>query len=232
MRTNSIFCFFCMVLFAASCAPAYIPNVANTPLLTGKNDLNLAIYTGTAGFDAQGSFAINDNIGFMVNGSWADRTNDSTENYHKHAFFEAAPGYFTRFGNSGVVEIYGGYGYGWVDSYYDVGFFTNYADAIMNRFFIQPGVGVVTDIFDGSFSSRVVMITISQDQVSETGYFLEPVLTGKLGYKYVKFVAQLGLSVPFNSEKITFEYQPFMISLGMQINLGTIIKHANPKELP
>lgn len=224
MQTKPVFRFSVLVLLTAACAPAYVPNVVNTPMLTERNDLNLAVYTGTAGFDMQGSFAISDNIGIMVNGSLADRTNDSTDNYHKHAFFEFAPGYYTKFGSSGVVEIYGGYGQGWVDSYYNSSIFLNYSKANISRVFIQPGVGATTSVFDGNFSSRLVLVTINQDNISETGFFLEPVLTGKIGYKWFKFVAQMGLSVPFNSNDIHFEYQPFMISLGMQLNLGTIFK--------
>jgi hypothetical protein len=231
MKTKTIFNLSCIIIIVWACAPAYIPNVVNTPLLTGKNDLNLAVYTSTAGFDAQSSFAVTDQIGIMANGSWADRTSDSSNNFHKHAFFEGGLGYYSRFGNSGVADVYAGYGYGWVESNYDVGFYTDYANATISRIFIQPGVGAVTDIFDGSFSSRLVMVTISQGNVSETGYFIEPVLTGKVGYKYVKFVAQMGMSIPFDKDQFDFEYQPFMISLGMQVNLGTIFKSINhPRE--
>lgn len=224
MKIKSIFRLIALAALAGACAPAYIPNVVNTPQLTEKHDLNIALYTGTAGLDLQGSFAFTDNIGLMVNGTWADNSDDSSSNFHKHSFFEVAPGYFSTFGNSGIVEIYGGYGSGWVNSYYDNGFYTNFADARMDRFFIQPGVGAVNNIFDGSLTTRVVLLSITQDKVTETAFFFEPVLTGKVGYKWVKFVAQMGFSIPVGNKDLNFEYQPFMFSVGMQLSLGKIFK--------
>ena len=224
MKTNSIFYLVSIVLVLGSCAPAYVPNVINSPMLSEKMDLNIAGYTGTAGYDLQGAFAITDNIGIMVNGSFADRTSDSTNSYHKHVFLEAGPGYFTKVGNSGIVEIYGGFGIGNVDSYYESSVFTNYANATISRIYLQPGVGFISDFFDGSFTSRFALVNINQDQISETGLFVEPALTGKLGYKWVKFTGQLGFSVPLNPDDIHFEYQPIMISIGLQINLGSLLK--------
>ncbi len=52
--------------------------------------------------------------------------------------------------------------------------------------------------------------------------FIEPALTGKLGYKYFKLTGQLGLSLPIN-EKDIYGYQPLLFSLGMQINIGRTI---------
>ncbi|MBN2486455.1 MAG: hypothetical protein JXB34_10820 [Bacteroidales bacterium] len=210
-----------------SCTPAYIPNVVNTPLLTEKNDLNLATYTGTSGFDLQGSYALTDNIGLMINSSMSNRANDSTDNYHRHAFFEVAPGYYTNYGRIGVVEVYGGYGHGWVDSYYSNSYFLSYSKANVSRFFIQPGMGLTTHIFDGIASVRLVYVSIFQDNISDYGVFFEPVLTGKLGYKYLKFVGQMGFSMPVLSKEINFEYQPFLVSFGVQINLGALVKSAS-----
>jgi hypothetical protein len=160
----------------------------------------------------------------MINGSFADRTSDSTDDFHKHRFFEIAPGYFKKISRVGVVELYGGYGMGEIETFYDNALFTNYGKADYTRFFIQPGIGIANDFVNASFSARLSHVIIKQNKITEDGTFLEPALTGKFGYKWVMFCCQVGLSLPFDDENIKFKYQPFIISLGMQFNLGRMIK--------
>ncbi|MEE4199006.1 MAG: hypothetical protein V2I54_15305 [Bacteroidales bacterium] len=74
--------------FLFSCSPEYIPNMANSPMFTERGELQATIATGTSNFDAQTAYAITDHIGIMVNGSYGNETNDTTDDYHKHAFIE------------------------------------------------------------------------------------------------------------------------------------------------
>lgn len=205
-----------IALVINGCAPAYVPNVINTPLLTNKGEIQAAIHSGISGTDPQFAYAITDNIGVMLNGSFANRTLDSTNNFHKHEFIEIGTGYYTKIGESGRFETFTGYGFGKLKANFGNDLWITYTDVNSSRIFIQPTIGASTDIFDGSLSSRFVMVTMHQDSKRSSEYFIEPVITSKVGYKYVKAVFQIGLSIPLNSEEINFSYQPLIFSVGVQ----------------
>lgn len=211
-----------LILIVSSCAPAYVANVINTPLLSNKGEIQAAVYTGTSGFDPQFSYAISDHIGLMINGSFENRTSDSTENFHKHQFVEIGSGYYNEIGRNGRFEVFGGLGSGKLKAEYSNNLWKSLSDVSNTRVFIQPSIGVVSNIFDGSFSSRFVLINLYQGSNKNTGLFVEPAITGKLGFKYLKAVLQLGLSLPVNSNNIHFLYQPVMFSIGLEANLNKI----------
>jgi hypothetical protein len=208
------------LLIFVSCAPAYVPNVINSPMFSNKGEIQASGHGGIAGFDPQVSYAITDHLGVMVNGSFADRTSDSTDNYNKHRFIEAGAGYYQKIGSIGRFEAYGGGGFGKLKAYQNVGFWISSADVNCMRFFVQPAIGLSTDVFDGSIATRLVALNLKQDTLSNTGLLLEPVITAKVGYRYVKAVFQFGISLPLNSEQIDFTYQPFLFSIGLQATFG------------
>ncbi|MBN2272801.1 MAG: hypothetical protein JXK95_00590 [Bacteroidales bacterium] len=208
------------VLYASSCAPAYVPNVINTPMLSNKGEFQATVNAGLAGFDPQLSYAITDHIGVMLNGSFANRTSDSTDDFHKHIFVEIGSGYYKKIGTSGRFEAYGGAGFGKLQAEYENELWMARSDVNSLRFFIQPAIGASTDIFDGSFAARFVVLNLKQESESNTGIFIEPALTAKVGYKYAKAVFQFGLALPLNSNTIEFNYQPFLFSVGLQATLG------------
>ena len=206
------------ILLLNACAPAYIPNTVNTPMLSNKGELQASVNSGISGFDPQLSYAITDHIGVMLNGSFSDRTSDSTDDYHKHQFVELGSGYYTKIGTIGRYETFAGFGLGNTRGEYSTTLWSSYADAQFFRIFIQPSIGLATSFFDGGFAWRFVIISMTQEQNKSTGFFFEPVITLKLGYKYVKMVTQFGLSLPV-TEEIAFNYQPFMFSVGLHAYL-------------
>ncbi len=208
-------------LIISSCAPSYVPNVVNTPLLSNKGEFQASANVALSGFDPQIAYAITDNIGLMVNGSFANQTSDTTDDYHKHQFVEFGAGYYKRIGPFFRFESYGGVGFGNLESNDNDAVFIPYSSVKTTRFFVQPTIGATSHIMDSSFSSRFVIVNMNQGSHSDIGYFLEPVMTAKLGYKYVKVVTQFGISIPLNSE-IDFGYEPFIFSLGLQLNLGKL----------
>jgi len=207
-------------LVAGSCAPAYVPNVVNSPMFSNKGEFQASGHGGIAGFDPQLSYAITDHLGVMLNGSFANRTSDSTDNFHKHRFFEAGAGYYQNIGTIGRFEAYGGGGFGKLNTYKDAGFWLANAQVDVMRFFVQPAIGMSTDVFDGSFATRLVALNMKQDSQSNTGVLIEPVITAKVGYRFVKAVFQFGISLPLNDEQIDFTYQPFIFSIGLQATFG------------
>ena len=209
----------------SSCSPEYIPNMVNSPLLSNQGEFQATIATGNSNFDAQTAFAITDNIGIMVNGSYGNETDDSTDNFHKHAFIEAGVGYYEKIGEKGRYEIYGGYGSGEVEGYFENIFISNeITDAKYNRFFIQPGIGISTGIFDGSFSPRFSLVQMDPKganfEAGKYNVFFEPAITSKIGYKYVKFIAQFGFSIPLGDQELTYDHQVFIFNFGLNFNFG------------
>jgi hypothetical protein len=229
MKPKHKFFFLSLVLIIFnSCAPAYIPNVLNTPLLSNKGEFQGRLNGGISGIDPQMSYAFTDRIGVMLNGSFNYR-NDS-DKYHKHFFIESGAGYYSKIQDAGRFDIYGGYGFGdiktnvfWLNGW------DNYADGYYHRVFLQPSIGAVTSVFEGGFSTRLVLVNMHFRNIPENyAYldnslttFIEPVITAKVGYKYIKYVAQIGFSLPLTNNNIDlYEYQPFIFSLGINLKLG------------
>ncbi len=207
---------FIVAILLNSCSPEYIPNVINAPLLSQKGEIQAAIHTGTAGTDPQFAYALTDNIGIMLNSSFASRT-DSGASYHTHNFIELGAGYFNKFGGIGTYEIFGGYGAGNLEADYANSLWSSYANVTSNRIFIQPSAGISSDIVDFGLSTRFVIVSMTQNSAKSTGLFLEPAITAKLGYKYVKLMYQFGLSFPLNEKTMDFSNQPLLMSIGIQV---------------
>jgi len=209
-----------IILFFSSCAPVYIPNTSNTPLLTNKKEVQASIHAGTSGFDPQFAYAVTDHMGIMLNGSFLNSTSDSTDSYHKHKFVEAGAGYYSHFGTRGKFETFAGAGFGKIDALY----WLSDSNVSFTRYFIQPSVGITTKVVDAGLSTRIVIVNYNQISTSVPGVFFEPIFTLKAGYDHIKAVGKIGFSFPMNSEKTNFDNQPFILSLGIQANFGKIFR--------
>lgn len=222
--TKFVVYLFLLAIIFTSCSPEYVPNMVNSPLFSNQGEFQATIATGNSNFDAQTALAVTDNIGIMINGSYGNETNDSSDNFHKHSFIEAGIGYYEKIGEKLRYEIYGGYGFGEVEGYFNNNLIEELTDARYNRFFIQPGIGISTGIYDGSFSPRFVLVQMnpvsSNFNSSQNAVYFEPVITSKIGYKYVKFVAQFGISMPLGDQNLNFDHQLFIFNFGLNFNLG------------
>ena len=218
---KTILYLFFIVTMAISCAPAYTPNIVNTPLLSKEGEFQASVGTGTSGIDPQFAYAITENIGIMLNASYANRsdTNLANKNYHKHSFAEAGFGYTLHMGNAGRFEVYGGGGVGKVNAIFNQDVFYGRADATYTRIFIQPSIGATTDVFDGAFTTRLIFVNVNNSNPllnsNRFDPFLEPTLTAKVGWRYIKMMFQLGFSVPLTNNYRNYNYQPFMFSIGL-----------------
>jgi hypothetical protein len=211
------------IIYLTSCAPAYIPNVINTPMFSNKGEFKASIHSGSSGIDPQLAYAVTDNIGVMLNGSFMNRADSSydVDDFHKHQFYEFGVGYYTKISENGRFETYGGYGFGDIKAKYDNNLWTSNAIVNTNRYFIQSTIGFTNTFFDGSFSTRAVVVDLKQTGYRNTAMFLEPAVTAKFGFKYVKWILQMGFSVPVSPNKrINFNYEPFIFSGGLQFNIG------------
>ncbi len=180
------------MLIFSSCAPSYVPNATNAPLLSEKGELQMTTWVGTAGFDPQVAYAVGDHMGLMLNGSFASRDSDSTNNFHRHRFIEAGIGYFTKIGNLGRFEAYGGYGFGDLQANFENSLWTSSTNVTNNRIFIQPTVGISTDVFEAGFTPRLVWVSLDQAGNSSSGVFIEPVEPLNSDLKTLKLLLSLG----------------------------------------
>jgi len=215
---------FSLIGILSSCSPEYIPNMVNTPVFSNKGEFQATVATGTSNFDAQLGYAITDNIAVIANGSYADQTNDTTDEFHKHLIIEGGLGYYRQISSSARIEVFGGYGFGEIQTLEDNGAFgLDKVDVNFNRYFIQPGIGAATDFFDGSFATRLAMVQMkpgkAQSLNESWNLFIEPVITAKVGYKYVKAVIQIGYSFPTN-DNLDYDNQSLIFNLGLNINIG------------
>lgn len=219
MKTNQLIISltFIFLIGIYGCAPVYLPNVVNTPMLSDKGELQAAIYTGVSGFDPQFAYAITDHLGVMLNASFANLSKDNNDNLKKYQFIETGVGYYTKIKESGRFETFGGLGYANLN-------LLNSNNIYSYRFFIQPSIGAVSDFFDGSFSTRFVLLSISKDNFNYKNFFIEPVITAKVGYKFIKAVFQIGLSLPLHSSSPSYECQPLLFSIGLQAKINTRVR--------
>jgi len=212
---------FAIGLIFQSCSPTYIANVINTPMLSKKGDLKIAGYLGVSGFDQQAAYALTDNVGLMLNGSFWNLLSDSISTFPGHLFIEAGSGYYTCLGKYVRLDTYGGIGFGRLKSSLDNRLLFSGADINSMRMFIQPSIGFTSNICDVVLSSRFVMENIYHDSKPISEYFLEPVFTTKLGYEPLKFVWQIGVSFPLkqNLYDVKIYSQLFIFSMGLQYTI-------------
>lgn len=213
------------VLWLSSCKTAYYPTTPNTPMLNNKGEFQISGILGTGNLELQTAYAITNNIGVMVNGSYfnedreIETDDEATEITLTHNLIEAGVGYFTKFGGLGKFEVFAGGGVGNVPANFrEITYvFDGTQTDKMTKFFVQPSVGIGSDFVDFSGGVRISGITMNK----QMAVFAEPELSIKLGYKNVRFVASMGLSLPVNNiDNLTWNYNPLIIGLGIQINLG------------
>ncbi len=218
--------FFCVSIGMISCSPEYVPNMVNTPMFDEKGELQANLSGGVSGTDAQLSYAISDHLGLMANGSFRNETSDTSNEFHKHHLYEFGIGYFDHIGHVGRYEIFGGLGTGRMSGYDESWVDDPVGEARFFKIFVQPSVGLKSKVIDGNFATRWVLVQTDYSEGNVSGSstfqpFFEPVLTGRVGFKYVKITSQLGFSLPVG-DKIPFDYQPFIFSLGLHLNINIL----------
>lgn len=205
-----------------SCVPAYVPSVVNAPLLSEQYDVVISGFSSTSGFDPQLAYAVTDEIGVMVNGSF--RTTSSKQvtdpTYYQRYYGEIGGGYYTTIGEFGRFEVFSGAGGGKVNGGFTNSIFAPHTDVSYAKGFLQPSIGFVSSVFEVAFTPRLALVTMSQNALRSTAPFFEPALTFRSGYRNWKGVVQFGLSYPVGVQP-QFDFQPFTFALGIQIRLGS-----------
>lgn len=224
---------FFAVLVTFSCAPLYIPNNANTPLLSQKGEGTLAVNYGFSGLNLHSAYAPANHIGVMLNGSYLN-TRDQSDRHgddylRKQRFCEIAVGYFKEIDENAVTEIYLGAGLGKSaskDNYLPFSSTEVHAEGNYYRLFVQPNLGMKYKILEMGAGLRACYVNFTKIEYenyeltgSGSDYFFEPVFFVGLGGPVVKFQAQLGLSMKAKEEDVA-TYEPLILGFGISARIG------------
>lgn len=221
-RQKTVVFSFVILLGGAGCAPKYIPEVINTPMLKNKGEMQVSASGGSSKFSPKISYAITNNIAIMASGVYADQEKTEEKELLKIKYGEVGAGYYNRFGKYGVFDVYGGYGCGTIKSSYtgwEVEEWNTYEDLINNRFFLQPSIGYTSKIVDANFATKFSLTSIHDNEIYRTRLFITPVATIKVGYDYIKFIFQAGAAFRTGQKYTEFDYNPFVINFGVQLGL-------------
>lgn len=215
-----------IVWLIQGCTPVYHPNVVHTPLMSEAGEFSGAIHASLHGGNFHAAYSPVEHLGVMVNGQMANYNGDLTTDRLHHRFLEGGAGYYL--GESFLkVGAYGGFGAGYsmAEDEYWSNSGVKYARGNYWRIFMQPSVGLGTDVVDLSFAPRFAYVhyyrfTSSSGNLNDhfSSVFFEPAVTFSVGYRYAKLITQAGFSVPF-AYNDPFDFQPFMWSIGIRFNI-------------
>ena len=230
--------FLIMSLFAllsSSCHLLYLPNQVNAPMLTDKNDLSGNISLGLSNLNLQAAYSPVKNVGLMINYAGGKDINSDNDNIsNSYSFIEFGAGYYKPIGKSLLFDIYGGYGVGDAKTFDAVWDESTTINGKYSRIFIQPSITFsVSEAFDANLAIRPVFILMEKttDNYTRTqsgSTFLEPVLTLKYGWKYIKIINQLGFSLP--TQQVDYAFNPFILSVGINFQLKSSWKIKSTNE--
>lgn len=232
------------VLFQ-SCNTMYVPTMQNVPLLQEKNEVRATL--GLSNLQGAYAVTDNIGVianGYYSNVTSVFDQNSIVYSYttERNIFhIEAGGGYFKKLSDNAIFECYGGLGFGnssfkKFDSdslsalpVLKSTFFTKTA-----RFFVQPSIGYTIDNFDVAFSTRFIVqnyygvdtsgftkIDLYDNKllnIDQPFLFMEPAITLRFGYKYLKFHAQAIFSYKYNVDRLN--YMPFVFNVGIHVNIA------------
>ncbi|QKG81096.1 hypothetical protein [Tenuifilum thalassicum] len=212
--------FIAFSLTISSCKISYIPNSFNSPLLRNKGDGQLNTQIGISGVEVQSAYAVTDNLGLILNGQIIKRNDKESELgivTKKQTLFEGGIGYTEKFSDSGIFEFFAGGGAGVVPANFRTIEWTGPAEISYQRYFIQPAIGFFNEFIDFSVVSRLALVNMGPQK----NWFYEPGAVLKIGYRRVRFVGNMGFSIPFRKyDERYWDNFPFTLSVGIHFNFG------------
>jgi hypothetical protein len=229
-----------MAALGVGCKTVYVPNTVNVPLLLEKGELRATLNPN----NAQVAYAVTDGLGVMANGFHESSSGDQVAASGQDGrgyLLELGAGHYRPLGDGAVFEAYGGAGYGHVrhDNWEtnNAGVRSNYkfsTSAIKG--FVQPSIGMTRTYFDVAIAARVVGLRafavdtfnyaderLRTDNLlgidQRTWLFVEPAVTLRAGYKWVKLFFQYGYSFKLNDAELNRDET--FATVGIHIDLAS-----------
>lgn len=232
-----------LVLLASCSSTHYVANAPNTSMLSevGEISANASIgsVNATQTINFQGAFSPAKHLGVQLNaGLFTARNRDFSEVTIDDSYglngrlFEGGIGYYDSLGEYGFkYDIYGGFGHFNGNTEVSI---LGQADFKYNRIYVQPSIGFASEFVDLNFCLRGVLLDINEVRYefptangpnanfslpipdTKSHVLLEPALTARLGYKYVKLQAQFGTVL--NLSGYYLDYDPMFLSVGLVFN--------------
>jgi hypothetical protein len=229
MKTTILLGMACAVLSGGCTHYYYVANVQNVPLFREKDEFRISGSLGggdeSESIEVQMAYSLTDHIGIMANYMNAWGGEESEEDYAKGNYLDAGLGYYKTLGRFASFDIYGGLGHSRQHHVYST--YPGISDISFTNYFIQPSVGLTFDFMDVAFSSRLCRVhyfdmknndNYSDDELAaldnKNHYFLEPAITMRAGWKYVKAQFQASYVDYLNSPKL-YIGEEYHFSLGL-----------------
>ena len=227
-----------LAIMGGGCKTVYVPNAVNAPLLSQKGELRASL----SGNNLQAAYAVSDSVGLIANGFWQKTSGDqnaASGSDGKGHLLELGAGHFRSIGDLLLFETYAGLGLGAVehDNWEQVnGARSDYrfsASAI--KAFVQPSLGITRNYFDAVLSTRFVALKpydteavnypearLRADDLfgldQHTFGFIEPAVTVRAGYKWVKLFVQYGFSLKINETPLNRDVN--FINAGLHVDFA------------
>ena len=210
----------------------YAPTTCSIPLMSAEKEFQIdggmttfGSFTGTATFAPKDHFATQLFFQFPNKIIWKDFLANSDVQY-----YQGAIGYFNKFKDGAIYELYGGFGYGlggsahgdgnYSSSHYGVGYMqVNIGNSTK---YIDYGVGFKLGVLNStSYNSRNYQVTLSAFYAN---VLFEPNFFIRTGFEKVKFSIKLGLCMIGPIDNPDFYYTPLNLSMGINYTFKPIFK--------
>ena len=225
MKNRFLIFGFLISLLLPSCI-IYHPMTTDVPLINEKNDLRVdAGISIIPSAHATVSYGLTDKITIQGFGSIG-----SDDRY----YFQAATGFYKNKGNSRVLELYGGFGYGYGNAYKDanpgnlLGDYQlyygqlNYGKIANELSNFEIGIGIKTGYLHSNLTDKNYYNWILETEPYKTYYdeslLIEPVGFIRIGGEKLKFSVKLGGTIIYKFTNTDRSLPYSYINLGLGLN--------------
>lgn len=201
-KTLNLFLLIISILLTA-CNAFYVPVLINAPMFEEKNEIVINSSYGINGYNFQGAYSFTDKFAFIANSRFYSNSTKGYEGYviNQSKQIELGIGRYGYKINDLRFEIFTGFG-----SEYNLLYTGRYQPNEKSiyykaNYFLQPNIGIVTNFAETTFSLKINNLHYIKDDLSNMknikyDCIIEPAITTSIGYKYVKFFCQGGITQP------------------------------------
>jgi hypothetical protein len=221
-----------------------MPNVQNVPLFKEKNEYRISAGAQNSeditSLEIQAAYSVSNHIALTANYMSAEGKDNSATKYGKGNYIDAAIGYYKPFRKYGVFELYGGFGNSSQHHQYET---YGSSDLSFMKLFLQPSIGYTYKTFDIALSTRISNISFYQVEnksvqafylydlnmvdKNRDSYLLEPAITIRFGWKYVKLQTQFQILKNLSHDNMPFQ-EPIFAG-GLYIAIAKRYKPITPR---